>query len=593
MAISLVQAVGNNTTTSAGTTLSVSFTGATKPQVGDLVVVHCARDNLASDPLTGDSFSDGEGNTYTREITGVTLGSAAGGAVCVQFWSILTSAWTGDQTLTWTSPSVAVRSMYVQHFTPSAGTLTQVDAVAAGSGTTAVVHADAQTGDLLVGTQASENNALGTGDSDTSNGSWTSIVGTGTGGGTAASRMWVQSQHKITTGTGSQSWLVTTAAGDECHLLNHFREVLPPPAGEITFTTKFGQAWGDSPAVTRATTSQSYAAGSRILVHAVALSDNHANGLGASGAGWANPATNASVNTVTWTLVAATAENNNVGAGYRMQAAVWISSELTATEAMTVTVDAHSAGSSQFYYVLQTFQIETATGSLVQAAAVAATNGASASVTLGSAPTGHQMLLGGYLYNDGANGGSWNAAPTNFTAITSAAVTPVGAMTANAAKSQTDDGAATWGHSGTGGFVTTLILLDLGIESAGGDEDVAVSVVGRTSTVGAPTVTATAAVAVSAVGRTSTVGAPTVVGSAAAAPAVVVGVAAVLGVAQYVPVGPFDRFAAIEAWWVTATTVTAPSGRAVFSGDGELATGYVYNLVDGGAVTVEVFPGGD
>jgi hypothetical protein len=229
VAISLVQTVGSNNSKAAATSLSVQLVGGTKPQAGDMVVVFCARDNVAADPLTGDSISaDPAGNTYTRHVVGSNLATAAAGIVGVMFWSVLTASWpAGTNTITWGHPSITSRAMQVAHFVgvlgaragnPFTGTVVAGTALAA-TATNPVL------GDAVIGLGVWENSSAITGDSDTSNGSWSAINNTngyGTSGGTAATNVRLGWQWKAVTATGSQTYNQTNTSNDGAAVVASF-----------------------------------------------------------------------------------------------------------------------------------------------------------------------------------------------------------------------------------------------------------------------------------------------------------------------------------------------------------------------------------
>jgi hypothetical protein len=221
------QRIGEAASTNATTpnTLTVTFpaTERDKPMPGDLIVVRGARDNLASDPATGDSISATPGGeTYTRVAVPQNVGTANAGLVQVTFFALVSTAWPqGANTLTWTMPTgPADRACYVEHFRHAGAQRGTAD-TSAGSTTSAVniLTTDPVAGDLVLGSGGFElNNASTvTPDSDTTNGSWSTMPTPveSASGGTAASRVKVFGQHKFVTATGNQSWGPTnSAAGD-------------------------------------------------------------------------------------------------------------------------------------------------------------------------------------------------------------------------------------------------------------------------------------------------------------------------------------------------------------------------------------------
>lgn len=208
-----VQQIGTATATSAATTTAISFAGATKPQIGDTVIVYGSRNNATNDPATGDSFSDANGNTYTVIELASPSGTstAAAGIVGVLAYSILTVAWpSGTNTLTWTHPSVAARAVLAEHWQnlasfrsgSSASAGSTAGAVSVTTGATSPVA-----GDLVVAMAAYEYSSAGTitGDADTTGGPWDTVAQIASAGTTLAA-VKVATQHKLTSATGAQTF---------------------------------------------------------------------------------------------------------------------------------------------------------------------------------------------------------------------------------------------------------------------------------------------------------------------------------------------------------------------------------------------------
>jgi hypothetical protein len=242
----LLQSLGSQVSNTAATTTVISFTGLLKPQIGDLVVVYGSRDDIASDPLTGDSFSDGTANTYTRVVAGslATVGTALDGIVGVFFYSILTVAWTGTNTLTWTHPSTKA-AMQMEHFygvssLRASGTNTATSSAGAPS----VALTTPVSGDIVLAMEAIEYSTAGTstGDSDTTNGTWSLISGPTATTGTTLAACKVISQHKKVTGTGTQTYNPThsvTASVDCVAIIAAFIPSTSSSANLGTATSSF------------------------------------------------------------------------------------------------------------------------------------------------------------------------------------------------------------------------------------------------------------------------------------------------------------------------------------------------------------------
>lgn len=204
-----VQDIGTATTSAGALTTVLNYTGTFKPGVGDLVVVYGSRDNITNDPATGDSFTDNHSNTYSRpsplaQPSGTSTASA--GIVGVAFYSILTTAWTGDQTLTWAHPST-IAAMQIEHWANVSG-LRGSNSAGSAAGAPSVAITSPIRGDAVLGMEAIEYSAVGTttGDADTTNGSWSAVSGPTTTAGTTLAAVKVVSQWKIVTADGTQTF---------------------------------------------------------------------------------------------------------------------------------------------------------------------------------------------------------------------------------------------------------------------------------------------------------------------------------------------------------------------------------------------------
>lgn len=286
----------------------------------------------------------------------------------------------------------------------------------------------------------------------------------------------------------------------------------------VTISAKHSSVNGSTSAQTRAASSVSYASGTRVLVVAHGLSDGHTNGLGTGGTGW-TVTDNAATNDPTWTLLDVSPIDSSLGANYRVQTAVFLSSPLTATESFAVTIDANNGGTGVFFYGVQTCEVTGASGTLVQSDGGNDADG-NASIAFPSTPAGFQLLAGYAVASHDTI--SWSAAPTNFALLASSTATPNGGTGCAIVTSTTNTATGvSWGWTVSGGtaLVTTLVAVELA--ASGGATTATPAVVGRTSTVGAPTPTATAIAAPTVVARTSAVGAPTPTQAVTATPAVV------------------------------------------------------------------------
>lgn len=211
--------LGNATSTSSSATL---VTGATiTASVGDWLVALIAADNNGTSGAASlTSVQDSQSNTWTqRALINRTPGSAAGdGAtlgvfVCEGVTNALSS---GTVTANF-SPNTISKAIEVYRVQPGAGeTIQFVACDATGNKSSTATH-DAPTvsvtnGDTIFGAAAIEETATPTGDSDTTNGSWSTLIARVASTGLFASSMGCASQWKTVNATGNQSWAATTGS---------------------------------------------------------------------------------------------------------------------------------------------------------------------------------------------------------------------------------------------------------------------------------------------------------------------------------------------------------------------------------------------
>lgn len=202
---------GGNTT--AATSLAV-VPGSTIP-AGDMAVLVVAYDNAGSggsDPYS--SISDSAGNTWTSRQNSLNdPGAASAGVAFRIFTSLLTTQLTTGSTITvsFGSTSVTAKAWTLSSVNGGAGTPTYVTGgQATGSSTTpSVTSGSIASGDMIVGAFGAEAGTTQTltGDSDTTNGSWSTAqyaeFGSTTSGMTAGS------QRKVVSAAGAQTFNVT------------------------------------------------------------------------------------------------------------------------------------------------------------------------------------------------------------------------------------------------------------------------------------------------------------------------------------------------------------------------------------------------
>jgi hypothetical protein len=210
--------LGNNVAAAGGST-SLVITTTAAIAVDDLIVVRVAADNLNATTPTF-TCTDSGNNVYTthaQRATNATAASGVAGAIMCAYASTAISTG-GTITVVLSSATPAHRAAYATSFTGANNTL-RATPTAAATGTTAAVSSGASStvssGDLVLGWSAIEGNNTTTGDADTLNGTWSTLVSVSSAaGGTAASRVQVNGQHKIVTASGAQTYDNTTTATD-------------------------------------------------------------------------------------------------------------------------------------------------------------------------------------------------------------------------------------------------------------------------------------------------------------------------------------------------------------------------------------------
>jgi hypothetical protein len=230
MALSGTDRGSGSTNTGSQSTLVV--TPASNLAAGSLAVLCVAYDNsgtLGADPFASISDNSGAGNTWTsRQAPLNDPGAANAGQVLRIFTCRLKAALTTSHSITVDFGGIVTvaRSWTLMEVTAAAGkgAVYQTGGNTTGSSTGPTITSGSITsGDMIIGAMGAEGNAAITGDSDTSNGSWsaqqTSGVGTTTGGSE------ISSQRKVVTGTAAQTYNLTITTADWCIAWIQLREV--------------------------------------------------------------------------------------------------------------------------------------------------------------------------------------------------------------------------------------------------------------------------------------------------------------------------------------------------------------------------------
>lgn len=242
---------GNTNFASPATSMTVN---AQSGAVGDFLIAIVALDNggssgAALSPVTI-ATSGSNPPSWTQRLTvNRTAGAVNDGATLHIFTAPVTTAFS-SRTTTVSFPSCEQGSLLIFKVTPAAGNTVEwvgSSTTATGSSTTPSVGPLSVTdGYTVVGAFAIETDDVITGDSDTTNGSWSSIVSVVGDGGVDADAQRVLSQHKTVSATGNQTYNVTGlgAARDWAGALFVIRE-LAAAGGLIKVWN--GSAWVEKP----------------------------------------------------------------------------------------------------------------------------------------------------------------------------------------------------------------------------------------------------------------------------------------------------------------------------------------------------------
>jgi len=219
-----VSNLNTNNSTSSGATLTV---GSITASVGDWLVVMVASDNngtngAASLSTTMTDNAAGGSNTYTNRggIINQDPGAAAAGA-SFSIWTCQVVRPLSGSTITANfSPNTTSKAIIVYLVQPAADEgieFVSVGAGGTGSGTTQTgANAVSVTnGDMIFAGSAVEASATVTGDSDTTNGNWSTAYQAVANTGTSGTSMTMTAQHKTVSATGNQTWATTTSGSQD------------------------------------------------------------------------------------------------------------------------------------------------------------------------------------------------------------------------------------------------------------------------------------------------------------------------------------------------------------------------------------------
>lgn len=229
-----ISSAGDGVITASAATVA---TGATvTASVGDWLVVLVAVDNSGTngaEPITNVVDSDAI-NSYTeRAVINYDPGAASAGATLGIFTCSVTSALSNDTVTCNLSPNGTQAGIQVYRVQPGASEVVSFiacDTTGVTGNATSYTAAtiSVTSGDIIFGAASIETDDTVTGDTDTTNGSWSTILTRLGDGGADAAAMSCSSQHKTTTGTGNQDWACTTAtARDSARTYLVIRSAVP------------------------------------------------------------------------------------------------------------------------------------------------------------------------------------------------------------------------------------------------------------------------------------------------------------------------------------------------------------------------------
>lgn len=211
-----VRAHTGGQTKTTGTTLTCTM--GTVNVAGNTLYLAFAADNATgntSPNITGISKPGGESASWVFKGQFLPFGGTGANSVIGELWAITTTvAWTGFSpvvTIDTARNGKAVRMLEFSGATTTLRGTVGVDNDGAGAPSAAT---GADLSDLVIGMSGWESDDVPTGDSDTTNGSWSTVYSIATTGGLDESNILVALQYKITTGTGTQTYNPTGAVGD-------------------------------------------------------------------------------------------------------------------------------------------------------------------------------------------------------------------------------------------------------------------------------------------------------------------------------------------------------------------------------------------
>jgi hypothetical protein len=245
MPIAFGRDLGTGQINTSGTT--VVITTIATADVGEWIIVRVATDNLSATTPTF-TCADSAGNTYAVDIEGARSASAGAGIAGAVFSAPVTSQLASGQTITVTlSGATFAKAAVAQAFTGVGGR--RASGTNSANGLSTAPSATLTTpvsGDLVIGHIAHESRTAPSAyDTDTTDGSWsTGAVHPSAGTGTDNQRTQVIYQHKIVTGTGSQTYDATVVSADWIDFLSAYTPLVPTEGSGTGAIAWVGSATG-------------------------------------------------------------------------------------------------------------------------------------------------------------------------------------------------------------------------------------------------------------------------------------------------------------------------------------------------------------
>jgi len=214
--------IGTGGSTASASTYGYAGTSGITAAVGDMVVLGVAADNSGTSGVSSTSatITDAAGNTWIRQsVVNNTAGVVNDGTTLSIFTSLITNALSAATVTLNFSPNTPSKIVAGLRIQPGSGETIIVESVGPGvtgnnttfsTGNVAVTN-----GHTIIGFAAVESRGAFTGDSDTTNGSWSTMQSGTASTGTGSTSQDIATQHKTVTADGNQSWDPTMGSAQD------------------------------------------------------------------------------------------------------------------------------------------------------------------------------------------------------------------------------------------------------------------------------------------------------------------------------------------------------------------------------------------